>query len=70
MDIHKEISALSTAEKILLVEKLWDSINKEELDVSDAQKKELDRRLELHEKGETSYHNWQDVKKNLGGRKK
>lgn len=66
MDIQKQLSDLSNAEKILLVEKIWDSIDKDEISLSEAHKKELDRRLELDEKNETDYHDWNDVKKKLG----
>ena len=46
MDIP-ELSNLSTAEKILLVEDLWDTITSEEssIPVPESHKTELDRRL-------------------------
>ena len=66
MNIQEQISTLSNAEKILLVEKIWDSIDKEELGISDVQKQELDRRLDKHENGDTVYQEWKEVKKNLG----
>jgi putative addiction module component (TIGR02574 family) len=45
-----EISRLSTPEKILLVEELWDSIAGDEssVPVPQSHKEELDRRLESH----------------------
>ena len=45
-----EIIKLSTPEKILLVEDLWDDITCDEahIDVPESHKKELDRRLERH----------------------
>jgi putative addiction module component (TIGR02574 family) len=45
-----EISTLSTAEKILLVEELWDDIaaNDGEVPVPASHKEELNRRLERH----------------------
>jgi putative addiction module component (TIGR02574 family) len=41
-----ELGKLSTAEKILLVERIWDSIDKKSVELTTTQKKELDRRLE------------------------
>ena len=47
-DIAKEITKLSIAERILLVEEIWDSIARENeaFELSKAQKEELDRRLD------------------------
>ena len=46
-----EISKLSTTERILLVEDLWDSISLDEADVPlpESHKAELDRRLRQYE---------------------
>jgi putative addiction module component (TIGR02574 family) len=46
-----EISKLSTPEKILLVEDLWDSISSDESSVSvpKSHKDELDKRLKRHQ---------------------
>ena len=48
-----EISKLSTPERILLVEDLWDSISLDETDVPmpESHKAELDRRLRQYEIG-------------------
>ncbi len=45
-----EISKLSTPEKILLVEDLWDSISADEasIPIPDSHKAELDARLKRH----------------------
>ena len=45
-----EISQLSTPEKILLLEDLWESIASDdsEIPVPESHKEELDRRLERH----------------------
>lgn len=40
-----EIFKLSVAERIQIVEDIWDSITPEDLELSDAQKSELDKRL-------------------------
>jgi putative addiction module component (TIGR02574 family) len=48
---RNELRALSTAEKIQLVEDLWDWIVEadEDIGLTEAQKRELDRRLAEHE---------------------
>jgi len=66
---RQEIEALSNAEKILLVEQIWDSINKESLSLTADQKIELDHRLAKHENGETQYSSWDDVKFRLQNRR-
>ena len=49
-----EIKKLSVAERILLVEEIWDSIavEQEVMEVTEAQKRELDQRLASFEASE------------------
>jgi len=63
-----EISQLSTAERIQLAEDLWDSIldQQNELPLTDAQKQELDRRLESDQQDATVGSTWEEVKQRLG----
>lgn len=63
-----EISQLSVAERIQLAEDLWDSIleHQEEIPLSEAQQRELDRRLENYNQNPTAGSSWEDVKKRLG----
>jgi putative addiction module component (TIGR02574 family) len=65
-----EILDLSTAEKILLVEQIWDSLDTNELEITDAQKEELDRRIALDEDGQMSWHSWSDVRSHLQSKRK
>lgn len=62
-----DISEISIAERIQLVEDLWDSIleQQEELPLSEAQQQELDRRLENYKKNHTSGSSWEEVKQRL-----
>ena len=55
---------LPVEERIKLVEKIWDSIVEfpEAIPLSDEQKKELDRRLELYRKGPNDIMSWDKVK--------
>jgi len=65
----KEILELPSAEKILLVEQIWDSLDHQVLEIPDVQKLELDRRQELDENGHMSWHTWSEVKSYLRTKK-
>jgi putative addiction module component (TIGR02574 family) len=62
------IEKLSTSEKLMLVERLWDSLDKTTLEVTEAQKLELENRLKKHNAGETKYSTWEEVKHRLNSR--
>ena len=65
-ELKKQIGQLSTAEKVLLVENIWDSIAEEhESALTAKQKKELDRRLALIESGKATFHSIEDIKARL-----
>ncbi len=63
-----EISQLSIAERIQLAEDLWDSIleRPDDLPLTDAQKQELDRRLEHYQQDPTAGSTWEEVRQRLG----
>ncbi|MCB0397512.1 MAG: addiction module protein [Flavobacteriales bacterium] len=61
----QDLLKLSVAERILLIEKLWDSINPQDIELSEAHKKELDKRLDRYLKGETRFFSWEEVKRDL-----
>jgi putative addiction module component (TIGR02574 family) len=61
----KNLSKYGTAEKIVLAEQLWDSISKNELEISSDLKKELDNRLLNFEKGKTELFTWDEIKMHL-----
>jgi putative addiction module component (TIGR02574 family) len=58
----KDLDKYTNAEKILLAEELWESVSKEKLELSDAMKQELDRRISLVEEDKTEFYTWEDVK--------
>lgn len=62
-----EIFELSVAEKIQIVEDIWDSIGNapEELSLSEAEKSELDKRLESYKQNPNEGIEWETLKKNL-----
>lgn len=65
MPLPQDISTLSQAEKLSLLENIWDSLDKDTVPLTPVQRKELDRRLLLHERGETTYRPWEEVRERL-----
>jgi putative addiction module component (TIGR02574 family) len=66
-----DFQQLSVAERILLVERIWDSIATEEseIPVTPAQKEELDRRLEAFRQSPNEGSTWEEVKARLQAKK-
>jgi putative addiction module component (TIGR02574 family) len=62
-----DILKLSVAERILLVEDIWDSIAEvpEELTLSEAQQQELDRRLEAYHQNPEAGSPWTEVRERI-----
>ena len=58
----KDLDKYTNAEKNVLAEELWESVSKENLELSDAIKLELDRRISLVEEDKTEFYTWEDVK--------
>lgn len=61
----KNLSQYSNAEKIVLAEQLWDSVSKNDLEIADDVKKELDIRIKNLEEGKTELYTWDEVKNHL-----
>ncbi|MUG94366.1 addiction module protein [Scytonema sp. UIC 10036] len=63
-----DIFELSVSERIQLAEDLWDSIlsDSHEVPLSETQKQELDRRLEIHSQNPKQGSTWEEVKQRLG----
>ncbi len=64
-----DVLDLSISERIQLVEDIWDSIATipERPSLTDAQRMELDRRLEAHNQDPNAGSPWEDVKKRILG---
>ena len=62
-----EILQLSVAERVQIVEDIWDSIGKnpEELPLSETEKLELDKRLKGYKENPDEGIEWETLKKNL-----
>ena len=67
MELRKEAAALSVAEKIQLVEDLWDDIalTPEDAPLTDAQKTELNRRIEDFERNPSEGVTWAQAKQEI-----
>lgn len=63
-NLTEEAKKLSIAERINLVEEIWDSIAEENgcFELSDAQKQELDRRLESFRESPSKGKTWEEIK--------
>jgi putative addiction module component (TIGR02574 family) len=64
-----EILKLPVAERILLVEDIWDSIAAvpEALPLTEAQRRELDRRLEAYHRNPEIGSPWEEIKDRVRG---
>lgn len=67
---RSDILSLSVPERILLVEDIWDSIAEfpQAVPLSDAQKAELDRRLEAYHRAPRGGSPWRVVRKRISKR--
>ena len=61
------IDQLSVAQRILLVEEIWDSIaaEVEEIPLTEAQKQDLQRRIAAYEANPKAASSWEEVKARL-----
>ena len=66
-----DLSRLSVAERIIVVEHIWDSIatEQEAVTLPPAQAAELDRRLESYRQSPTAGASWEDVKARIQAKK-
>lgn len=68
---RKDILSLSIAERIELIGDIWDSIAEvpEAISLTDAQKAEIDRRLDAHREDPTAGSPWSVVRERIARRK-
>lgn len=64
MELTKQAKSLSIPERIRLVEEIWDTIAEENeaFELTAAQKRELDRRLELAQDDPKRGRTWDEIK--------
>ena len=63
-NLTEEAKKLSVADRILLVEEIWDSIAEDNgcFELSEAQKQELDHRLESFRLNPSQGRTWEEIK--------
>ena len=63
-NLTEEVKRLSIAERIALVEEIWDSIAEDNgcFDLTEAQKQELDRRIESFRANPSQGRTWEEIK--------
>jgi putative addiction module component (TIGR02574 family) len=69
--VRKEIRSLSVADRLQLLEEIWDSLveTPEAVPVTDAQRKELERRRRAHARNPEAAKSWAEVRARLRRRK-
>ncbi len=61
-EFRNQIDELSTAEKADLLDAVWESLEADSLSLTDAQRAELDARIEHHEQNPSDVIPWEQVK--------
>ena len=71
-EIVEEIKKLNLAEKLLLIEDVWDSIAQSnlELPMAEWQKQELDKRYREYRAGNQKLYDWQSVHEEIRNKHK
>ena len=57
-----ELLNLSPSERLLLVQDLWDSLEAQDIPLTDLHKSELDRRKKTYQLNPSSGRSWEEVK--------
>ncbi len=60
-----EILKLSEQERMLAIEKIWESLDHKKLPIKNTQREELVRRLERYRAGKTKFYTWNEIKEEL-----
>jgi len=63
-----ELRSLPVAERLKLIEDLWDSIDPATLPLSDWHRTEIDHRLDALDKGASVGAPWEDVRRRIAGK--
>ncbi len=64
-DLLNQINSLSPAEKAELLDTVWESLEADVVSLTDAQRAELDYRIERHEQNPSRVIPWKQVRENL-----
>ena len=64
-DLRTQIDNLSAAEKVELLDAVWESLEADSSSLTEAQRAELNFRIARHEKDQSNVVPWEQVKANL-----
>jgi putative addiction module component (TIGR02574 family) len=64
-DLRSQIEGLSSAERAELLDVIWESLEADTSSLTDAQRTELDYRIERHEKNPSDVIHWEQVRVKL-----
>ena len=64
-DLRQQIENLSASEKAELLDAVWESLEADALSLTDAQRTELDHRIERHEQNPSDVIPWEQVRASL-----
>jgi putative addiction module component (TIGR02574 family) len=64
-NLRSEIESLSAAEKAELLDVVWESLESDAASLTDAQRTELDYRIDRHEKNPSDIISWEQVRAKL-----
>ncbi|MBV9506098.1 MAG: addiction module protein [Acidobacteriia bacterium] len=67
-NLRNQIRNLPAAEKFELLDALWESLEADELTLTDAQRDELDHRLDQYERNPDEVVPWEQVRAGYAGR--
>ncbi len=65
---HDELARLTSPERLALISQLWDSLEDEQLPLTEPQRAELDRRLEMLDQDRPNGITWAALKAELENR--
>jgi putative addiction module component (TIGR02574 family) len=63
--LRDQIATLSAAEKVELLDAVWESLEADALSLTDAQRAELDYRIERYEQNPSAVIPWEQVRSDL-----
>jgi putative addiction module component (TIGR02574 family) len=64
-DLRGQIEGLSAAEKVELLDAVWESLESDALSLTEAQRAELDARIARHEQNPSDVIPWEQVRAGL-----
>lgn len=64
-DLRSQIESLSVAEKVALLDAVWETLEADALSLTEAQRAELDSRIARHEQNPSDVIPWEQVKAGL-----